>query len=115
MEKKLEKFKFKPSEEKPQTNHDHVQELDFLFNYDECDYKSSTMKGLNIHVGKQHKIRDQVDGADYNDFKEYKGVQTKDPLLIFLQGFLSTNVDKREGVGGGSADVDNLVYFVILL
>ena len=53
------------------------------------------MKGLNFHVGKQHKIGDQMDGADYNDFKEYKGVQTEDPLLIFLQGFLSTDVDEN--------------------
>ena len=43
------------------------------------------MKGLNIHVGKQHKIGDQLDGADDYDFKKDKGVKAEDPLLIFLQ------------------------------
>ena len=73
------------------------------------------MKGINIHIGKQHKIGDQLDGADYNDFKEYKGVQTEDPLLIFLQGFLSTDVDKREGVGEGLQMWIILFFFIKVL
>ena len=70
------------------------------------------MKGLNIHVGKQHKIGDHLDGADDNDFNEDKGVQTEDPLLIFLQGEVAEDPDDELGpVGEKYWHLPKVFYF----
>ena len=58
------------------------------------------MRVLNIHVGKQHNKGDQLDGADDNDFKEDKCVQTEDPLLIFIQGEVAEDPDDELGPVG---------------
>ena len=46
----------KLSDQSYTNNVDKAEELETLFNCDECDYKRTSIKGLQIHKGKLHKI-----------------------------------------------------------
>ena len=60
-----------------------------MFNCDECDYKGTSTKGLQIHKGKQHKI----DGQDDVDVKQDVSVQTEDSLQIVLNGDIAEDCE----------------------
>ena len=59
---------------------------DILFKCEECDYTTTSKQGLQVHMGKQHKTIEQIDGIDDTGLKEDSGVQTDDSLSLFLFG-----------------------------
>ena len=72
---------------------DKAEELETPFNCDECNYKGTSKKGIMIQKRKQHKIGAQIDGQDDFDIKEDVSVQTEDPLLFILYGYIATDCE----------------------
>ena len=84
MEKKLDESNStkKPSEKVSVDYIVIVEKHDTQFKCEECEYSTSSKKGLQIHIVKQHKISGQIDGIDDIDLKEdekheYKETETQ--------------------------------------
>ena len=52
-----------------------VEKQDIQFECEECEFSTSLKQGLQIHIGKQHKISGQIDGIDDSDLKEDKNLK----------------------------------------
>ena len=74
LEKKLDESNSanKPCEKDSADNKVIVERQDDQFKCEECEYSTSSNKGLQIHIGKQHKISGQIDGIDDIELKEDK-------------------------------------------
>ena len=80
LEKKLDESNSanKPSEKVSADNKVIVERQDDQFKCEECEYSTSSNKGLQIHIGKQHKISGQIDGIDDIELKEDKKQEYKE-------------------------------------
>ena len=68
---------------------------DIQYKCKDCDYITNSKKGLQIHIGKQHKISGQIDGMDDTDLKEDTGVQTDDSLSLVLTGEIGEDCEEH--------------------
>ena len=73
---KLDTFNFstKPSYYNQTKNIDQAEELDTLFNCDECDYKRISIKWFKLYKKNTLNFKsDLIDGQDYIDIKTRRG------------------------------------------